>query len=84
MQVQVRFSKIVIKSLSKLTSNKNEWEFIPRSRVGDLRIGMFFRIGVLVALRELVVLGELVVFRENWLHKKLLENYIVRSFKELV
>ena len=55
-------------------NNKNEWEFIPRSRVGALRIGSFFRIGVLVALRELVVLGELVVFRENWLHKKLLEN----------
>lgn len=38
-------------------------------------------------MRELVVLGKLVVFRENWLHKKLLENYIVVSrnwFRELV
>ena len=55
--------------------------------MGDLRIGNFFRIGLLVALRELVVLGELVVFKENWLHKKLLENYIVASrnwFGELV
>ena len=55
--------------------------------MGALRIGGFFRIGVLVALRELVVLGELVVFRENWLYKKLLENYIVASrnwFGELV
>ena len=49
-----------------MKNNKNEWEFIPRSRVGDLRIGISFRIGGLVTLRELAVLGELVVFIENW------------------